>query len=138
MSYCALDGIEDVIEVLAEVFGEEAEDEIPMLLERGILATVATIGGGISQMLTAIQFDDETEFLPEEINFHSALCIKGDGELGVQAEEAGGARQGLQAAVEKCFARAARSVHTFGLGGHGVKGVHKEACQRNVHPSSDW
>jgi len=61
--YGALDGIEDVIEVLSEVFGEEAEDEIPMLLERGVLATVATIGFGVGQMLPSIEFDDQAQIL---------------------------------------------------------------------------
>jgi len=41
---CALDGVQDAIQVLTEVFGKEADHEIPAFLERGILAAVAPVG----------------------------------------------------------------------------------------------
>ena len=119
VSQRALDGVQDIIQVLAEVFGQEAEHEISMFLERGVLAPVATVSLGISQMLSAIQFDHQASSLAEQIHFHSALCIERDGELRIQAEAAGSGWQRLQAAVEKRFARAARPGHAFGLGDRG-------------------
>ena len=67
--------------MLTEVFGKEADHEISAFLERGILAAVAPVGLGISQMLSAVQFNDQVELLAKQIHFHSPMCIKGDGEV---------------------------------------------------------
>ena len=48
------DGVENQIELLAEIFGEESQDEISVLLQQGILLPVLPVGFGIRQMLRAI------------------------------------------------------------------------------------
>src|ERR1039458_1290474 len=73
----ALDGVQEIIQAMAEVFGKEAEHEIPALLECGILAAVTPVGLDIGQMLPAVQFDDQVQVLAKQIHFHSALRIEG-------------------------------------------------------------
>jgi len=116
VSHRALDGIEDVIQALTEVFREETEHEIAVLLERGVLATVAPVGFGVSQMLSAIQFDDQAQFVAKQIYFHAASRVKRDGEFCIQAKALGSSWQRFQAAVEKRFARAPRPRDPHGFG----------------------
>jgi len=40
---CDKDGIQDVIEALVDIFGQEAQDEISVLLKQGILPPVAPV-----------------------------------------------------------------------------------------------
>ena len=128
----ALNRIKDIIQALAKVFGKEAQHEIPVLLERGILATVAPVGLRVSQMLCAIQFDGQAQFLAKQICFHAASCVKRDGELCIQAKAVGSTWQRLEAAVEKRFARAPRPRDALSFGSQRATGMHKEICQGNV------
>jgi hypothetical protein len=48
-----------LIEILADVFGKEAEDQITVLLKQSIFATITPVGVRVAQMLAAIQFDRE-------------------------------------------------------------------------------
>ena len=48
VNYRALDGVEDIVQALPQILGEEPEHEIPALLECGILSAVAPVGFGIS------------------------------------------------------------------------------------------
>ena len=58
MGYSPQDGIQNLIEILTDVFGQEAEDPVAVLLQQSILATITPVGVGVAQMLPAIQFDD--------------------------------------------------------------------------------
>lgn len=50
----AQDGVEDGVQIPADVFGQEAEDEVAVLLQHPVLSTVPSIGGRIRQVLRAI------------------------------------------------------------------------------------
>jgi hypothetical protein len=51
--------IEHRVEFLSQVLGEIAQDEIAVLLQQLILASIAAVRDGVREMLTAIDFDDE-------------------------------------------------------------------------------
>ena len=68
-----MDGVQNIIEALAEVFSQETEHEVTVLLECGILATITPVSLGIGQMLPAVQFDNQVQILAKQIHFHSAL-----------------------------------------------------------------
>lgn len=52
--------IEHGAKMLSNVFRQESQDEIAVLLQEHVFAAVAAIGLGIVEMLRAVQFDDET------------------------------------------------------------------------------
>jgi len=47
------DGVENVVEVFPRVVRQEAQDEVPVLLQKRILSPVAPVGFGVRQMLRA-------------------------------------------------------------------------------------
>jgi len=59
MRHSPQDSIQNLIEILTNVFGQEPEDQIAVLLKQSILATIAPVGLRVAQMLAAIQFDGE-------------------------------------------------------------------------------
>lgn len=44
MRHRAEDSVQDLVEVFAEVGGEEAEDEVVVFLEEGVFSAVAAVG----------------------------------------------------------------------------------------------
>ena len=91
--------IKDGVEVFAQIFGQETQDIIIMLLQQLILAAVASVGVGIGKMLSAVQFDGQSRTAAEQIHFHSTPAIKGNRQFGIQPESSGGFRQCFQATV---------------------------------------
>lgn len=71
-------GVEDVIQILAKILGKEAWNEIAVLLEQGVFASIATIGIGIGEVSLAIEFDDEPGLGVEEIDFHHPAAVEWD------------------------------------------------------------
>ena len=55
--HCPQDGIQNLIEILTNVFGKEAEDQIAVFLQQSILATITPVCIRVAQMLATIQFD---------------------------------------------------------------------------------
>lgn len=56
------DRIQHLVEPFADVVYQEPQNEITTFLKQRILATVAPIGVGICEVLTAIEFDDQSSF----------------------------------------------------------------------------
>jgi len=54
------DGVENIIEMYAHIFGQKPQHVIAVLLQQQILAPVAAVGIGIGQMLRTVQFDRHT------------------------------------------------------------------------------
>ena len=88
-----------------------------MLLQQCIFAPVTAVSLYIREMLRAIQFDDQIGFGAKQVRLHASAIVEGDGQLCVQAESSNRLRQRFQAAKEKCFARASRTVGSFGSRG---------------------
>src|SRR2546426_555307 len=57
--YGAENRVENVVQPLAKILTQKAQNEIPTLLKRGVFASIAPVGVGICQMLSAIQFNHE-------------------------------------------------------------------------------
>lgn len=56
MRHRALNSVQDLIKVFAEVGGEEAEDEVAIFLEEGVFSAVAAVSGRVVEVLVAIEF----------------------------------------------------------------------------------
>jgi len=78
-----------LIEIFAHVFSQEPEDQIAVLLKQSILATIAPVGVRVTEMLAAIQFDRDFQRRAEQVDFHAAPPIEGNGKLGVQMKLCG-------------------------------------------------
>lgn len=63
MDESSQDRIQNAVEALADILCQESKHEIAILLKQDVLAPVAPIGVGISQVLCAVQFDDQAAFL---------------------------------------------------------------------------
>jgi len=90
---CAKDRVEHNVQMLTEVRGEKTQYEMPVRLQRRILATVAPPGGLVAQVLVAINFDDQSRRRIQQIHLHFAVLVKGDWQPGVEPEYAGEVRQ---------------------------------------------
>src|SRR5699024_3754585 len=51
--------VQDDVELLADVLGEEAQHQIAVLLQQLILAQIAPVRDGIAEVLSAIQLDGD-------------------------------------------------------------------------------
>ncbi|MFT6864575.1 MAG: hypothetical protein ACJAVK_003143 [Akkermansiaceae bacterium] len=56
MRHRSLDSIQDLVEVFAEVGGEEAEDEVAVFLEECVFAAIAAVGRWVVEVLVAVEF----------------------------------------------------------------------------------
>ena len=59
MNQSGQNGIKHLVETLADIFRQESQDKVAILLEQGILPPVAPIGLEVRQMLRTIQLDGE-------------------------------------------------------------------------------
>ena len=71
----AQDRIEHGIQFLAYVFGEEAENEVAILLKQSIFPSVTAVGHGIGEMLSAI----DPHLALAVVKTMQAACVLGDG-----------------------------------------------------------
>ena len=78
--------IQHVIQALAHVLRQESQHEIAVVLEQGILSPVTAVSLGIAEMLRAIQFDDDTGMLAQEIDLHFSSAVERNGQLHIQTK----------------------------------------------------
>ena len=72
------DRIQNIVEALADVLGEEPQYKIAILLQQHVFTPIAAIGLGIAQMLATVELDRQALGIAEQIDFHSALTVKRD------------------------------------------------------------
>ena len=63
--------------MLTRVIGQEPQDQIAVLLQKGVLPAVPAVGVGVGQVLGTIQLDRKPQLRSEEVHLHFALLIKG-------------------------------------------------------------
>lgn len=97
----AVDSIENLIEVKGDVLGQEAQDEISVLLKQGVLSTIAAIGFGIGEVLGAVELEDEVEIFVEEIDLHATGIPERDRKAGIEFKTALCLRQSLEPTEQK-------------------------------------
>ena len=81
----AVNGVERGIEAFRQIFGEETQDVAAVFLEQSVLATVAAIGGGVGEVLRAVDLDGELEPGAEQIYLHLAPVVEGDRQFAMTA-----------------------------------------------------
>jgi hypothetical protein len=79
----SLDRVEYQVEMFAHILGEEAQDEIAVLLEQLIPATIPAVRIDAFQVLPAVQLDRDTRIAAQQINLHPAPIVEWDRELGI-------------------------------------------------------
>lgn len=68
--------IENLIQPDADVFGEKSQHVVTVLLEHTVLLPITSIRITISEMLSAVEFDDQSILRIEKISFHPATPAK--------------------------------------------------------------
>jgi len=129
----AVDGVEGFVEVEREVLGEEAEDVVAVLLEERVFAAVAAVCGGVAEVLGAVDLDGEAEGGGVEVDFHFTPVVEGDGELGVELEEASGIREGFKAAEKEGLGCAAGARFV----GRRIGGLEEKSGKRDIDTIAD-
>lgn len=81
------DGIQHAVEVFGNVLREEAENQVTVFLKQTVLAAVAPVRDGISQVLRAIEFDGNAQLAAEQVDFHPAPTVERDRQFRVQQEQ---------------------------------------------------
>jgi hypothetical protein len=80
------DGIQNSIEVLADVFSKKSEDQIAVLLKQGIFATISPVGLRVAQMVATVQFDGDSGRRAKQINLHPTPAIAWNRQLCIQTK----------------------------------------------------
>ena len=65
MGECTQDSIEDRVQIFPQIFSQETQDKITVLLQQLILAPVASVGVGIGEMLGPVNFDGQACIVAE-------------------------------------------------------------------------
>src|SRR4030095_1772769 len=65
--------IQNDIEILADLLCKKAQNEIAVVLQQPVFPAIASVGFWIGEMLRAIEFQDDTQRLVEEIDLHLTL-----------------------------------------------------------------
>ena len=86
MADCSQYAVEDDVEFLANVLGEEPQHQVAVLLQHVILATIASVGDRIGEVLRAIELHCDARIGAEQINFQSSETIEGDRKIHIEAE----------------------------------------------------
>ena len=83
------DGVENMVEILARVLSQKPQHKVSMLLEHGILPPVPPTRLGASEVLRAVQFNDNGGFATQEVHLHFSSAVKGNRQLHIQAKTPG-------------------------------------------------
>ena len=137
MSHGAQDGVEGVVEVFADVVGEQAENEIAVLLEERVFGAVGAVGVGVVEVLRAVNFDGEVKGGTEQIDFHVGIAAESNGEADVELEAIASGGEGLKSAVEEGFAGAAGAGFALGTGLDGACGVYEQVTEVGIDAIAD-
>ena len=79
MCQSAENSVEHIVEMFADVLSEESQHDVAIFLKQHVLAPVATIGLGISQMLASVNLNRDARFRIKKIHFHVSHPSKGIG-----------------------------------------------------------
>ena len=89
-------GIEHKVKLLAHVLGEEAENEVVVLLEELVFASIPPVPDRVREMLGTVQFDRDARIGAQKIDFHPALTVERNRERDIQTKSPFGFREGLE------------------------------------------
>ena len=86
------DRVENQVEILADVFGEEAEHEVAVLLKELVLPSISTVGGLVAEMLAAVEFHGDVRVRAEQVDLQARPFIERERKPVVDREAAAGFR----------------------------------------------
>ena len=95
-AHCPQDRVEHHVEFLADVFGEEAQHEISVLLKQLIFAPIAAIGDWIGEMLGAVELHRDTRVGAQQVDFQTRQPVERDRQRMVDGKAALGFLQRFQ------------------------------------------
>ena len=125
--------MEDAGQVGEDIVVEKAHDEISVFLEQHILAAVAPVGVGASQMLRPVDFHDEAQVGADKVGFEKGAGAECDGQLRVQHEASPGFRKGFQPAEKESLRGAPRPVDALRIVRDGPRGDNEKRGECGVH-----
>lgn len=70
------DRVQHEIKTFADIFSEEAQDKIAMLLKQRIFTAVAPIRFGVRKVLCPVQLDYQVLGGKKQVHFHLSCTIK--------------------------------------------------------------
>ena len=73
---CAENRVEHGVELLANVFGQEPQHEVAVLLQEQILAAVTAIGLRAVEMLRAVQLNGEPCLGTQQVHLHATVAVE--------------------------------------------------------------
>lgn len=72
----AQDRVENRIEVLAHVLGQETQHQVAGLLQQCVLAPIATLGLCVSEVQRAVHLNDQLRLGAEKIHLHLSPAVE--------------------------------------------------------------
>lgn len=112
---------------------KKAQNEIAVLLQQLILATVASIRVPIGKMLRPVQLDGQARSGAQQVHFERSAAVKGNRQPLVEAETSLRLRQSLQSSEKESFGRAARAVRTLRVRVNCSSYMKEQARERRIH-----
>jgi hypothetical protein len=73
--------------VLAQAFSKEPQHKVTVLLQRNVLAPIATIGILVAEVLRTLELDRDPAIGPPQVYVPLPLAVKGNRQLGVEVEQ---------------------------------------------------
>ena len=129
--------VEYGVELLADILGQEAENDVPVLLQELIFAAVSPVRDGVSQVLNSVEFNGNLGVSAQKIDFERAEPVERDGETRVQLETVPSLRQRVETPIQERFGGASRSRSALGIGRRKPRNVHEQTGERTVDAIPD-
>ena len=79
-------GLQQLLEPLDDVVGQDPQDQEPALLKLQVLATIAAIGFGILEVVISVDLDHQVEGSGEEVDLDRPAGPEREVERGVELE----------------------------------------------------
>src|ERR1700731_3261292 len=105
--------IQNLIEALANIFAEEPQDMITVLLEQSVFTPITPVRVGVVEVLTAIQFDGYVRVRTQQVHFHSAPTVERNRQFCIEPEATSRFRQCFQSTMEERLSCTSRAFGPF-------------------------
>jgi hypothetical protein len=115
--------------VFAYVFAKEPQHEVTVFLQQNVFAPIAPIGFRVGQMLTTVKFDGNARPVAKQVDFHVPPTVKGNRQLGVEAEEPPRLRERFKPSEKECLGGTASTLDAFRVGRHFARCVNEQTRQ---------
>ena len=94
------DGVENGLQLLADVLSQKAQHEVAVLLQQLVLPPIAAIRDRIGQVLSAIEFDGQVRIRAQQVDFKCAEAVERNRLGHIDTEASARLPQRIQSPVE--------------------------------------